>query len=59
MGLGRGVLDYATRRLSHLGVDTVTCAVDTRNTPAMRVYQELGYERFDSRLGFVAALTRK
>lgn len=56
MGLGRTVLEYGTERLRHLDAREVTCAVDTRNTPAMRVYESLGYTRFDSRLGFVSTL---
>jgi ribosomal protein S18 acetylase RimI-like enzyme len=56
LGLGRMVLAYGTERMRHLGAREVTCAVDTRNTPAMRVYESLGYARFDSRVGFVAQL---
>lgn len=56
LGLGRQVLAYGTERMRHLGAHEVTCAVDTRNTPAMRVYESMGYTRFDSRLGFVAPL---
>lgn len=59
LGLGRMVLEYGTARMKHLGAREVTCAVDTRNAPAMRVYESLGYRRFDSRLGFVAPLARK
>ncbi|MBO6740942.1 MAG: GNAT family N-acetyltransferase [Phycisphaerales bacterium] len=56
LGLGRQVLRYATERMTHLGAKEITCAVDTRNTPALRVYESLGYTRFDSRLGFVSPI---
>ncbi len=56
LGLGRMVLEYGTERLRHLNAHEVTCAVDTRNAPAMRVYESLGYSRFDSRIGFVSTL---
>ncbi len=56
MGLGRSVLDYGIGRLDHLDVGEVTCAVDTRNAPALHVYGSLGFKRFDSRLGFVAPI---
>ena len=56
LGLGRTVLAYGTEQMRHLEAQEVTCAVDTRNIPAMRIYESLGYARFDSRLGFVASL---
>jgi ribosomal protein S18 acetylase RimI-like enzyme len=56
LGLGKTVLSYGTERMRHLGAREVTCAVDTRNTPALRVYESLGYARFDSRIGYVARL---
>jgi ribosomal protein S18 acetylase RimI-like enzyme len=56
LGLGRTVLAHGIDRLRHLNVHEVTCAVDTRNEPALRIYQSLGFVQFDTRLGFVAAL---
>jgi len=36
---------------------TVTCAVDARNDPAMRLYTRHGFERFGERLAFVRGLS--
>jgi len=56
LGLGRRVLEYGIARMSALCAKDVTCAVDTRNTPAIHVYESLGFRRFDSRHGYVVAL---
>lgn len=56
MGLGKRVLAYGIERVRHLPVHEVTCAVDTRNAPAISVYASLGFSCFDSRIGFVAPL---
>lgn len=56
MGLGRRVLDYGISRLQGLDAREITCAVDTRNTPAIAVYESLGFQRFDSRIGYVAPI---
>ncbi|MGV6814851.1 MAG: GNAT family N-acetyltransferase [Phycisphaerales bacterium] len=57
LGLGRSVLAYAINQLSGIECSEVTCAVDDRNSPAMKIYESLGFERFDARLGFVAPIT--
>ena len=56
LGLGKRVLSHGIDRIRHLSVREVTCAVDTRNAPAIRLYESLGFSRFDSRVGFVAPL---
>ena len=56
LGLGRTVLEYAINSLGPIGISEVTCAVDNRNFPAIKVYQTLGFERFDARVGFVAGI---
>lgn len=38
------------------GTGGLTCAVDTRNAPAMRLYKRLGFARFGQRLPFVRGL---
>lgn len=58
LGLGRRVLSYGIERMGGLGAREVTCAVDTRNTPAIGVYQSLGFSRFDARMGYVSAIPR-
>lgn len=54
MGLGRRVLAHGIGHLSELDINEVTCAVDMRNTPAIRIYESLGFAPFDARVGFVA-----
>ncbi len=56
LGLGRRVLEYGIARMNDVHAHEVTCAVDTRNIPAIRVYESLEFRRFDSRVGFVARL---
>lgn len=57
MGLGRRVLAYGIGHLGALDINEVTCAVDTRNTPAIRIYESLGFAPFDARVGFVAPVS--
>ena len=38
------------------GSGGVTCAVDTRNTPAMKLYRRAGFERFGLRVPFVRSV---
>ena len=59
LGLGRSVLSYAIDMLGPIGVSEVTCAVDNRNLPAIGIYESLGFERFDARVGFVSAIVAK
>jgi len=56
LGLGRVVLKHGIERLHGLGAREVSCAVDTRNTPAIHVYESMGFQRFDSRIAYVAAI---
>ncbi len=56
LGLGRRVLEYGIARMHAVAAKEVTCAVDTRNAPAIRVYESLGFSRFDSRHGYVSSL---
>lgn len=53
--MGERLLRHA---LAHANADVreVTCAVDTRNTPALRLYQSMGFRPFGARVGFVAPL---
>lgn len=56
LGMGKRVLRYGISRMVHLGAREVSCAVDTRNMPAIHVYESIGFRRFDSRHGFVVSL---
>ncbi|MCC5822019.1 MAG: GNAT family N-acetyltransferase [Phycisphaerales bacterium] len=55
-GLARRVLEYALTKLNAPGAREVTCAVDTRNTPALKLYHAMGFRAFGSRTGFVKPL---
>lgn len=45
-----------TARVSIGGTGGVTCAVDTRNAPAMRLYKRAGFQRFGLRIPMVRGL---
>ena len=57
-GLAQRVLRHALARIDAPGVREITCAVDTRNTPALKLYRSMGFAPFGSRIGFVMPLTR-
>lgn len=52
-GLGRALLTHAVERLASERVGKFVCAVDRRNTPALRLYGELGMTEFSSRSAWV------
>ena len=68
--LGAQLLAFGLRRLydfalgpnsspvhPHLhGSGGITCAVDTRNAPAMKLYKRAGFERFGLRVPLVRSL---
>ncbi len=56
LGLGRDLLTHAIANLGAHNAKEITCAVDTRNTPALRVYAEMGFLSFDARLGYIVAI---
>ncbi|MFK7759504.1 MAG: GNAT family N-acetyltransferase [Phycisphaerales bacterium] len=57
-GLGKKILTHALKSLKLSdAVAEVTCAVDRRNIPASKVYETLGFKRFDARCGFVRLIT--
>ncbi|MFG0283733.1 MAG: GNAT family N-acetyltransferase [Phycisphaerales bacterium JB039] len=59
-GLGLRLLQdaigAAAARRKRDGADTITCAVDRRNAPALRLYQRLGFREVSARLAFVRSL---
>lgn len=52
-GVGRALLGQGLARLGPIDADHVACAVDTRNAPALRVYEGLGFAPFASRVALV------
>ena len=61
--LNRGLAELTRRAFPGSGtprqIDAaggVTCAVDTRNTPAMRLYRKAGFQRFGVRIPLVKSL---
>ncbi|MEZ6241810.1 MAG: GNAT family N-acetyltransferase [Phycisphaerales bacterium] len=55
--LGRALLERAIEANAGCGATRVTCAVDRRNTPALRMYDALGFSEFASRTALVCAIT--
>ena len=55
-GVGRRVLEHALGAVSGVEAAEVTCAVDRSNTPALRLYEGLGFSEFTSRVAFVAPI---
>jgi ribosomal protein S18 acetylase RimI-like enzyme len=52
-GLARMLLAQGLSDAAVLGVGSVTCAVDRRNAPAMRLYRAAGFEEFGGRSAYV------
>jgi ribosomal protein S18 acetylase RimI-like enzyme len=55
-GLGRAMLEFGLARVAGGRWRWITCAVDTRNTPALELYRRAGFERFSRRLPMVRRL---
>lgn len=55
-GLGRELVTQSFRAARQLGVDVVTLAVDIRNTRAIRLYESLGFQSWDSREAYLLVL---
>jgi ribosomal protein S18 acetylase RimI-like enzyme len=53
-GLARGMLEMVMGELSARGCSALACAVDTGNTPALKLYKDARFRRFARRLGFIA-----
>jgi GNAT superfamily N-acetyltransferase len=58
LGLGRSLMEMGLARLADLPIEQVTCAVDLRNTPALSLYERLGFERCGRRVAMVRPLSR-
>lgn len=55
-GLGKRMLGLAIDELRKRGTGSLTCAVDLRNTPAMKLYSSLGLRAFAERVAYVLDL---
>ncbi len=55
-GLGRLLLERAMSSAGRESLGTITCAVDRRNTPALALYERLGFHEFTSRVAYVQAI---
>lgn len=55
-GLGRTLLERAIEANAGCGAARVTCAVDRRNAPALKVYGALGFSEFASRSALIASI---
>lgn len=53
LGLARRLLERGLVAAARPGVREVTCAVDRRNQPALRLYESLGFTEFAARWAFV------
>lgn len=52
-GLGRRLLNHGLAHLRGRGEEFITCAVDARNTPALRLYHSLEFTEFARRVALV------
>ena len=57
LGLGRRLLEHGLEAASHLATRHIACAVDERNAPARRLYDRLGFSRFDTREAYVRVVS--
>jgi mycothiol synthase len=57
--IGRALTEKALEEARAAGASQVTLAVDTRNSPAWKLYQGLGFESFDRREVYLAIWNHK
>lgn len=57
-GIARMLLGLGLSHLSPADGDHVACAVDTRNIPAIRLYERFGFASFASRVALVKPVSR-
>jgi ribosomal protein S18 acetylase RimI-like enzyme len=55
-GLGVSLLKMGLSEVSGAAATTMTCAVDSRNTPAMKLYKRAGFQRFSIRVPMVRGI---
>jgi len=56
LGLGSQLMGLGVRVSASTGLGELACAVDTRNTPALRVYRQAGFTQFGVRRAMVKPL---
>lgn len=54
--IGSKLLEMGMRRAAATGADHMTCAVDLRNEPALRLYERSGFREFGRRIAMVKPL---
>lgn len=57
-GIGRRLLEHGLAHLVGRPESQVTCAVDERNEPALRLYRRAGFEEFARRVALVKPVAR-
>lgn len=55
-GVGSALLGHALNRVAGRAEGYVTCAVDTRNAPALRMYRNAKFKRFATRVPLIRSL---
>jgi mycothiol synthase len=55
-GYGRQLVQFALQQAKEAGVSSVQLSVDVRNTPALRLYQRLGFMPWEEKALFLALL---
>lgn len=56
-GLARRLMEFGIERVARCKASELTCAVDRRNTPALRLYTSLGFGEFTARVAYVRPLS--
>jgi len=54
--VGSLLLDMGLKKVASIGAEQVTCAVDLRNLPALRLYERAGFKEFGRRIAMVKPL---
>ncbi len=52
-GVGSRLIEFAMQELSRDDGDTLSCAVDATNTPAIKLYERAGFTRYATRIAFI------
>lgn len=55
-GLGHKLMELAIRKAADPRIDAITCAVDRRNTPALRMYERFAFSALGRRRAFVCSV---